>query len=192
MCRHRQLNKVTRKHAYYMPTIDEIVDKVGSSLVVLKLDLTKGYYQVAVAEESKDLTTFTGPFRKFRFRKMPFGLTDAPAVFQQLMDQVLRPCSDCAADYIDDMLVYSNSWEQHMVDLRRVLTQLRKFGLTAKPAKCQFGMAHLEYLGHVIGQGKVAVPEQRVTAMTNYTRPVNKKNMRAFLGTVGYGFHASE
>ena len=94
-------------------------------------------------------------FGKFKFVRMPFGLTNTPTVFQRLMDEVLRPCSRFSANYIDDVLVFSDTSEEHVKDLERVLEELREHGLTAKPPKCQLGMTYVEYLGHVIGSGCV-------------------------------------
>lgn len=182
----RKINALTRPLPYHMPTMEEIVERVGSSTILSKLDLTKGYYQVEVDLESRDFTTFTCPFGKFRFRRMPFGLKNAPAIFQELMDVVLRPCRAFAADYIDDIIIYSQSWEEHTGHIRSVLEQLRSHGLTAKPGKCQFGMSHMYYLGHVIGQGTLAVPAHRVTAMATFRRPMTKRDMRSFLGSIGY------
>ena len=95
---------------------------------------------------------------------MPFGcllvyIKNAPAVFQQLMDKVLSSCRDCASTYVDDVLVYSADWEVHKKDLGRVLTELESAGMTVKPGKCQFGMQHVKYLGHVIGRGSLAILE---------------------------------
>ena len=105
---------------------------------------------------------------------MPFGLNNAPAVFQQLMDKVLSSCRDCASTYIDDVLVYSADWEVHKKDLGRVLAALESARITAKPGKCQFGRQHIEYLGHVIGCRSLAIPEHRVTAIRDYKYPVKK------------------
>ena len=98
------------------------------------------------------------------------------------MDKVLSSCRDCVSTYVEDVLVYSADWDVHKKDLGRVLAALESAGITAKPGKCQFGRQHVEYLGHVIGCGSLAIPEHRVTAIRDYKRPVNKKDMRAFLG----------
>lgn len=99
---------------------------------------------------------------------------------------VLEKLDDVSNSYIDDIIVFSNTWEEHLQHLRQVLERLRKHGLTAKPAKCEWGAASLIYLGYMVGQGKVSVPEARVVALRNFQKPVTKSDLRAFLGTVGY------
>jgi len=102
------------------------------------------------------------------------------------MELVLRPCERFSACYIDDVIIFSASWEEHITHVRHVLEALAMAGLTAKYSKCCFGFRFLEYLGHVIGDGKVAVPQQRVTALEEYKRPKTKTDLRAFLGMIEY------
>ena len=183
---YRKLNLVTTADPYYMTTLEEILEKVGGSKVMTKLDLAKGFYQVEVEPLSQDKTAFISPFGKYQFLRMPFGLKNAPATFQRLMEVVLAGCYDCSAPYIDDIVVFSNSAEEHVQHLRRVLGALRKYGLTIKEEKCQFGREKVEYLGHVIGGGQLAVPAHRATAMRDYIQPKTKKQLRSFLGAAGY------
>ena len=168
----RRLNTVTPQQQSYIPCLDDILGRVGQSRVLSKLDLSKGFHQVLMSEESKDLTTFVCPFGKYRFRRMPFGLKNAPAVFQLLMEQVLVSCKDFSPVYIYDIIIFSSCWDEHIEHVRKVLSALRVTGLTAKPSKCQWGRRHLDYLGHRVGCGKVAVPEHRVVAMAEYRQPV--------------------
>ena len=122
---------------------------------------------------------------KYEFSRIPFGLKNAPAVFQRLMDGVLNECFECAAPYVDDILIFSRNWQEHMGYIRKVLGILWRHGLTAKPGKCVWGRSYVQYLGHIVGSGTVAVP-RIVTAMAEYKQPVTRKNMRAFLGSIGY------
>ena len=183
---YRKLNSVTEADPYYMNTLEEILERVGDSKVMSKLDLAKGFYQVEVEPTSQEKTAFVSPFGKFQFKRMPFGLKNAPAVFQRLMEVVLRGCYGCSAPYIDDIIVFSKSAEEHGQHLRCVLAALRKFGLTIKEKKCQWGREKVEYLGHVIGGGQLAVPLHRAAAMANYIQPTTKKGLRSFLGAAGY------
>ena len=183
---YRRLNEVTTADPYYMSTMDEIVERVGQSRIMSKLDLSKGFYQVEVEAQSQGKTAFVSAAGKFEFVRMPFGLRNAPAIFQRLMDVVLRGCYDCSAPYIDDIIVFSNTAEEHVQHLRRVLTALRRFGLTIKESKCQFGREKVEYLGHTIGGGQLAVPLHRAAAMADYIQPTTKKGLRSFLGAAGY------
>ncbi len=181
-----RLNEVTEKEPYYIPSFDEMVEKVGAGWVMSKIDLAKGFHQVMVEEKDRDKTCFVCPFGKFRYRRMPFGLTNAPSVFQRLMDEVLVECRDCANVYIDDILVVSGNWRSHVEHLERVLEALRKNGLTCKRSKCSFGRRTLEFLGHQLGGGTISVPEARVEAIRNHPLPRTRKQLRGFLGLVGF------
>ena len=183
---YRKLNEVTTADPYYMATMEEILERVGESKVMSKLDLAKGFYQVVVEPQSREKTAFISPFGKFEFTRMPFGLKNAPAIFQRLMEVVLRDCYHCSAPYIDDIVVFSNSGAEHIEHLRLVLDALRKFGMTVKEDKCQFGKEKVEYLGHVIGGGVLAVPAHRAAAMADYIQPKTKRQLRSFLGAAGY------
>lgn len=171
----RKLNEVTKKEPYYIPGFDEMVELVGDGTVLSKVDLSKGFYQVEVDEEDRDKTCFICPFGKFRFRRMPFGLTNAPAVFQRLMDEVLVDCVEFSKVYIDDILVVSKDWNEHLCHLRKLLGVLRDAGLTCKRSKCSFGKKTLEFLGHQIGGGRISVPEARVEAIKKHPIPKTRK-----------------
>ena len=183
---YRKLNSVTAGDPYYMVTLEEILEKVGNSRCLSKLDLSKGFYQIGIEEGSREKTAFITPFGKYCFNRMPFGLRNAPAIFQRGMEVVLRGCYDCASPYIDDILVFSVNGVEHLKDLRRVLEALRKGGMTVKRAKCEFGRSTLEYLGHQIGNGTLAVPRHRAAAMNEFRLPRTKRQLRSFLGAASY------
>ena len=111
---------------------------------------------------------------------------NAPAIFQLMMLEVIEGQEDHSSAYIDDVLIYSKTWEEHLCHIRLVLESLRANGLTAKPSKCVWAVNKMEYLGFVVGDGQVSVPEARVAALMSFKQPVTKRDMRAFLGTVGY------
>ena len=183
---YRDLNKVTPLDRHIIPTLPEILDRVGHATVLSKIDLTSGFHQIVVEPRSRDYTTFLSPKGKFRFVRMPFGLKNAPSQFQRCMEKVLQPVTDCAAVYIDDIVVFSQDWPSHIEHLKRVFDCFKQAKLTAKPSKCTFGKTELQYLGHNIGSGKVVVPEHRITALANYKKPVTKKTLRSFLGCISY------
>ena len=135
----RRLNASTIGDPYYMSTLDEILEKVGQSSVVSKIDLAKGFYQIPLDESAIDKTAFVTPFGKYAFTRMPFGLRNAPAAFQRTMEEVLGHLEHCAP-YIDDVIIFSSSWEEHLFDLKQVLKALEGKGLTVKTEKCAFGM----------------------------------------------------
>ncbi len=183
---YREVNAQTPLRRFWLPSLREIMDKVGPSAVLSKLDLTAGFHQVKMEEGSKKYTTFSCPLGKFWFKRMPFGLKNAPAIFQSIIERVLRPVSDVSCNYIDDVVVYSESWEKHVSDLSSVLRVLSEAGLKVKWKKCEFGRKSMSYLGHQIGSGCIGIPEARVRAMREYRKPITRKQLRAFLGSIGY------
>ncbi len=114
----RELNKITPLRRYWFPSLSKILDKVGKSAVLSKLDLTAGFHQIILDESSQDLTSFVCPAGRFKFVRMPFGLKNAPAVFQSVLELVLRPVADFSSNYIDDVIVFSGSWDDHLVDVK--------------------------------------------------------------------------
>jgi len=183
---YRRLNSVLKVDAYPMPRIDELIDQLGKAQYLSTLDLTKGYWQVPVSADAQQKTAFTTPFGLFEFKRMPFGLQGAPATFQRMMDKLLDGLGDFARAYIDDLVVFSTSWEEHLQHLRTVLQRLQKVGLTAKPTKCQFGMTECTYLGHVVGGGKVRMEPSKIETVQSFGVPRTKKEVRSFLGITGY------
>ncbi len=169
-----------------MPTLDELLDKAGGCGALSTLDLTAGFHQLEVAEEDRDITTFGSPWGTYKFNRMPFGLKNAPAIFQQAVDGVLASVNDVSGCYIDDVLIYTKTWDEHLVALRRVLACLSKAGLTVKLKKCSFGKSRLRYLGHLIGGGRLSVPNDRVTVLAEWPLPSTKRQLKRFLGTVGF------
>lgn len=166
--------------------VDEHIDKIGQSRYLSALDLSKGYWQVPIEESSKPKTAFITPFGVYHFKVMPFGLQGAPATFQRLMDYVLRDLDEFAAAYLDDIVIYSQSWEEHLEHLRRVLCSLRQTRLTVKLRKCQLGMTECRYLGHIVGSGEVRPEQDKVRAIRKFPVPQTKKEVRVFLGIAGY------
>ena len=183
---YRRLNQVAKFDAYPMPRVEEMFESIGSSAVISTLDLAKGYWQIPMAADSREKTAFVTPFGLYEFNVMPFGLHNAPATFQRMMNYVLRDCQEFSKAYIDDVVIFSKNWEEHLEHLWRVFSQLQQAGLTAKLKKCYFGGNQVHYLGHVIGGGRVQPEPGKIKAVQDYPRPVTKKDIRAFLGLVGY------
>lgn len=117
---------------------------------------------------------------------MPFGLRNAPSTFQRLMDQMLDDLLDFTRAYMDDLVVFSSTWEDHLQHLSTLLTRLGQLGLTVKPSKCSWATATCNFLGHVVGRGKVSLMDCKVAAIRDYVRPDTKTAVRSFLGIVGY------
>ena len=183
---YRRLNSVSKMDAYPMPRVDDLIDRVAGSPYITTLDLTKGYWQVPVAAGDREKTAFTTPFGLFQFTRMPFGLQGAPATFQRMVDRVLNGLNDFSSAYIDDVIVFSRTWDEHLGHLGTVLRRVQQAGLTVKRKKCQFGTAECVYLGHVVGSGEVCPEAAKIDAVKNFEQPATKSQVRSFLGLTGY------
>ena len=183
---YRKVNAVSKMDAYPMPRVDNIIDQLGKAKFITTLDLTRGYWQVPMADTDRHKTAFSSPMGLFQFRVMPFGLCGAPATFQRLMDRVLSGFQGYSAAYLDDLVIYSDTWQEHLQHLRHILQRLKSNGLTAKPTKCQFGMAQCSYLGHRVGSGIILPEMDKLEAVKSYPIPKTKKDVRSFLGLTGY------
>ena len=182
----RKLNTVTEPDPFPLPRIDDLLDKVGKARYMTKVDMAKSYYQVRCHDDCVPMTGFVTPFGFFRWKYMPFGLRNAPATFSRLVCKLILGCESFCAVYIDDLLIFSDSWSNHMKHLRIVFERVRNAGLTLKRSKCEFAVAELDYLGHHIGLGKVTPREQKVRALLEFPRPTNRKCVQRFLGLAGY------
>lgn len=186
---YRRLNAITRDQTYPIPNLEERVETVSKSNYISTLDLVRGYWQVPLTERASRYAAFVSPFGTYRPLMLSFGLKNAPYCFSSLMDRVLNGLSEFALPYLDDVAIFSNSWEEHIEHLRVVLNRLKEAGLTAKPAKCHLGCSEVSYLGHVVGRGRRRPSEIKVAAVMNYPRPTSKSEIRAFLGLAGYYQH---
>lgn len=155
--------------AYPLPRVDELIERLGKACFVSTLDLTKGYWQVALTQEAREKTAFSTNRAHWQYRVLPFGLHGAPATFQRLMDIVLR--KHRAYAYLDDVIIHSSSWDDHIFHLRLVLAGLGEAGLTANPKKCHLGLMEAQYLGYSIGRGLLKPQEKKVQAIHTYSQP---------------------
>ncbi|XP_068245255.1 uncharacterized protein [Palaemon carinicauda] len=181
----RRLNEVTVSDSYPLPRVDDLIDQVSNAVYVSKIDLLRGYYQVPLADNTKPLTAFTTPDGLYQYTVLPFGLKNAPAVFQRLMDQVISNMPGIRV-YLDDIVVFSDTWLEHISMLKDLLGRLRQACLTINLIKSDFGHAKLQYLGYVIGSGKVSPVAAKVDAITKLSCPRSRREVRKFLGMVGY------
>ena len=182
----RAVNSITQPDPYQMPLIEEILDMLAAAKFISKIDLNKGFHQIPIEPGDRQKTAFCTPWGKFEFCFMPFGLRNGPAVCQRMMDGLLHPDKEMSQVYIDDIAVFSSTWEEHCGHIARVLSRLRKAGLTANVKKCQWGQTKCEFLGHVVGAGKVTPAELKVQAVREFQQPQSKKQVRQFLGLTGY------
>ena len=184
---YRQLNKATIKNKYALPRVDDLFDQLQSARVFSKIDLRSGYHQLRVAEMDVPKTAFRTRYGHYEFLVMPFGLTNAPAVFMALMNRIFQPYLDqFVIVFIDDILVYSPTEEEHAQHLSKVLQRLRDKKLYAKYDKCDFWLKQVAFLGHIIIEKGIQVDPAKVEAVTKWEPPRNVTEVRSFLGLAGY------
>ncbi|KAI3685419.1 hypothetical protein L6452_34661 [Arctium lappa] len=182
-----ELNKATVKNKYPLPRIDDLFDKLQGARCFSKIDLHSGYHQVKVRGEDVSKTTFRTRYGHYEFLVMSFDLTNAPAVFMDLMNRVCRPFLDKSVIvFLDDILVYSKSELEHEQHLREVLEVLRKEILYTKFSKCDFWLEEVQFLGHVVTRDRVKVDPSKFEAMMNWEPPKSPSEIRSFLGLAGY------
>ena len=179
------VNKVTRCDSYPIPRVDDCIDRIGNAKYVTKFDLLKGYWQVPLTARAKEVSAFVTPDGLYQYKVMPFGMKNAPATFQRLINGVLSGLDGCEA-YIDDVVVYSNIWEQHLLQIRSLMYRLTEAKLTVNLVKTEFGHAHLIFLGHVVAQGQIKPVAAKVEAIVDFPVPANKRECMRFLGMTGY------
>ena len=184
---YRKVNSVTRKDAYPLPRVDDILDTLGGSKWFSTLDLKSGYWQVEVDSSSREKTAFTTSEGLYEFKVMPFGLCNAPATFQRLMNRVLCDVNwvECLV-YIDDTVVIGRTFEQHLSNLGTVLSRLRQAGLKLQPAKCKLCQKEVRFLGHVISENGIATDPEKTAVIATWPVPESKKNIQQFLGLANY------
>ncbi|GJX07585.1 reverse transcriptase domain-containing protein [Tanacetum coccineum] len=184
---YRELNKLTVKNRYPLPRIDDLFDQLQGSRYFSKIDLRSGYHQLRVREEDIPKTAFRTRYGHFEFTVMPFGLTNAPAVFMDLMNRVCRPYLDkFVIVFIDDILIYSKSKEEHEVHLKLILELLKKEKLFGKFSKCEFWLQEVHFLGHVVNSEGIHVDPSKIEAVKNWKPPKTPTEIRSFLGLAGY------
>ncbi|KAA0057672.1 pol protein [Cucumis melo var. makuwa] len=184
---YRELNKVTVKNRYPLPRIDDLFDQLQGATVFSKIDLRSGCHQLRIKDEDVPKTAFRSRYGHYEFIVMSFGLTNAPAVFMDLMNRVFREFLDTfVIVFIDDILIYSKTEAEHEEHLRMVLQTLRDNKLYAKFSKCEFWLKQVSFLGHVVSKAGVSVDPAKIEAVTGWTRPSTVSEVRSFLGLAGY------
>ncbi|GJS69462.1 putative reverse transcriptase domain-containing protein [Tanacetum coccineum] len=184
---YRELNKLTVKNRYPLPRIDDLFDQLQGSSIYSKIDLRSGYHQLRVREEDIPKTAFRTRYGHYEFQVMSFGLTNAPAVFMDLMNRVCKPYLDkFVIVFIDDILIYSKSKKEHEEHLRQILKLLKKEELYAKFSKCEFWISRVQFLGHVIDCRGIHVDPAKIESIKDWASPKTPTEIRQFLGLAGY------
>lgn len=184
---YRKLNLVTKKDAFPLPRIEDSLASLTQSAWYSTLDLASGYWQVQVAEADREKTAFTTSFGLFEWDRMPFGLCNAPATFQRLMQRCLGgQLMESVLVYLDDVIVYSPDFDSHLRHLEEVFRAMEKYGLKLQPNKCHLLRREVNFLGHVVSAAGVSVDPGKVSAVKDWKAPRTVRQVRSFLGFVGY------
>lgn len=184
---YRRLNALTRKDSYPLPRIDETLESLVSMRYFSTLDLASGYWQIPVAEEDKPKTAFTTGRGLWEFNVLPFGLSNGPATFQRTMDVVLAGLRfDVCLVYLDDVIVYSATFAEHLERLKLVFARLRSAKLHLKFKKCNFCLREIEFLGHVVGRDGLRTDPKKIEAVRAMRAPTDLASLRSFLGLASY------
>ncbi|CAG8555662.1 11032_t:CDS:1 [Paraglomus occultum] len=189
---YRQLNDVTIKDPHPLPNIQEMIDKMGKAQYFTTLDLASGYWQVKMFPAHRKYTAFICPFGHYSFNVMPFGLCNAPATFQSMMETILLGfrAKFCEV-YLDDIIIFSATWEEHLHHIQQIFQRLREYGVVLKESKCHFGKQETEYLGFMLTPDGYRTLDRIVKSVQNFENKsigekVDKKFVQSFLGTCGY------
>jgi len=179
---YRRLNDVTVTDTYPLPRMDDCTEFLGEASVFSMLDCNSGYWPIPVAVEDQDKTTFTCHEGTYKYIRLPFGLTNAPATFQRAIDMILSGVKwKTCQFYLDDVIVLSRTVEENTTHLDEVFGVLSRAGVSLKASKCFLFQEEVEYLGHIVGRGHIRVNEKNLVSLRHAEPPRTKKNLRSFL-----------
>jgi Reverse transcriptase (RNA-dependent DNA polymerase) len=184
---YRTLKSVTENDSYALPRLDDCLDSLGDAQYISTLEANCGYWQIDVNEADREKTAFTSHRGLYQFKRMPFGLMTAPATFQRAIDIDLSSVRfQCALTYLDDIVKYSPTFEQHLEDLFKVLKLFRGAGVSLKRAKCSFAALQVKYLGLKVSNAGVEVDEDKIVSVRRALPPTSKTGLRRFLDMTGF------
>ena len=186
---YRKLNKISIPQAYPIPRLSDIFDAIGetNAQFFTCLDLGKAFWQVPLSEDSKSKAAFITYDGIFEFQTMPFGLSGAPSTFQHLMMRVLRSIAwKYVLCYVDDVIIFSSTFKEHINHLEEVFSRLRKAGLKLSHTKCHFAQRNLHYLGHVLSKNGIQTDDQKVEKIQNLVAPKDQNGVKSLLGLTNY------
>ena len=184
---YRALNKSTVRDRFPLPLIEDLLNKLAGATIFSKIDLKSGFWQMRVDPADEHKTAFVTPLGSFQFKVLPMGLSNAPSSFQRLMQHVLKDFLDIfVAVYLDDIVIYSKSVEDHRDHVRQVLLALRKHNLFLNAAKCVFGVPAISFLGHKVGHNSLGMEEEKVEAVKHWKMPRTRADIRSFLGFANF------
>lgn len=184
---YRKLNEITTSDKFPIPNIDSLFDKLGRSQYFSTIDLAKGFHQILVDEKDRTKTAFSTPQGHFEFKRMPFGLKNAPATFQRMINFVLQKyINKTCVVYLDDILIFSTSLQEHIEAINNIFKELRKYNLKIQIDKCNFFSRSTEYLGHILTPEGIKPNEKKIEVIKNIKLPTTQKQIKSFLGITGF------
>lgn len=182
---YRRLNAYTIKNKFPLPIIEELFEELLGAKWFTTLDLRSGFHHILVKPEDQHKTTFQTHFGHFEYKIMPYGLTRAPATFQAVMNHILAPLlRKCVVVFIDDILIYSKTLEEHQQHVQWVFELLKQHQFSM--SKCSFAKQQLNYLGHLVSAAGVSTDPKKIADVQNWPTPTCVKDVRSFLGLAGY------
>src|SRR6218665_3875694 len=184
-CNYKQLNKLTIFDPEPMMSKEDVFNKLSGSQLYSKFDFCKGYWQIPMKDECKDMTTFVCNRGLFRFTVMPFGLVNSASSYNRMMRKLIDGIQQMES-YVDDVLAHTQSWEDHLEGLGQFFERVRRANLTLKPKKCQIGFSSVDFLGHTVSNNRISPKEEAVEKIVELPRPKTKKQIRSFLGAINY------
>jgi transposase InsO family protein len=180
---YRKLNALTKKDRYPLPLIDEILQRIGKAKFFTKLDIRQGFHRIRMHPDSEDLTTFRTRYGSFKYKVMPFGVTNGPATFQRFINTTLSEYLDeFAIAFVDDILIYSETLEDHIEHVRKVLQRLRDAGLQASLGKCEFHKQNTRFLGFIVSTDGIQVDPAKTAVVRDWEQPTTVRGVQSFLG----------
>lgn len=180
---YRKLNALTKKDRYPLPLIDETLDRLRKAKIFTKLDIRQAFHRIRMNPESEDLTTFRTRYGTYKYKVLPFGLTNGPATFQRYINELLFDClDDFATAFVDDILIYSLNESDHEMHVREVLHRLKKAGLQVDIQKCEFHTKQTKFLGFIIGTDGIRVDPEKIAVVADWEEPSTVRGIQSFLG----------
>ena len=177
----RKVNDKTKSDSFPIPRIADCIDQIGNTKYVSTFDMLKGYWQVPLTQRARQISAFVTPSGFYQYKVMPFGMKNAPATFQRMVNKLVQDIDGCEG-YIDDVVIFSDIWSDHIRQIKRFFQIMREAKLTINLMKSELGKATVKYLGHIVGQGQVRPLDAKIQTIVKYPIPTSRKDLARFLG----------